>query len=142
LVEPSGDAHARGAFGAAKATGHLCERELLGDPELDGSGHTRGKLIERRRQRRADGAQFRELLDASERRVVEGDALDVQSSAGTLVDPLPPQGPVELVARYAEQPREGRRAGIAVAPAAGEAAANVSAVRSAASCASQVRRAK
>jgi hypothetical protein len=44
----------------------------------------------------------------------------VQSSAGTLVDPLPPQGPVELVARYAEQPREGRRAGIAVAPAAGE----------------------
>jgi hypothetical protein len=64
LVEPSGDTHARGAFAAAESTGDLGERKLFGDAELDGPRGGRGKLLERRRQCGADGAQVRELLDA------------------------------------------------------------------------------
>src|SRR5918999_1578583 len=99
-MKPARDAHACGAFGASESTRDLRERKLLGDSELDGSGHRRGKLLDRRGQPWADGPQVRELLDAGKRRVVEGDALDLQPSARAVVDPLSPQCVVKLVARY------------------------------------------
>jgi hypothetical protein len=107
-------------FAAPEPPGHLRERKFLGYPKLDGSGHVEGKLFERRRQRRADGAQVRQLLDAGERRVIERDALDLQSSTRAIVDALSPQRMVELVARDAQQPGERRRAAVAVAPPSGE----------------------
>jgi hypothetical protein len=119
-VEPPRHARSRGAFGAPESSGHLRERKLLGYPKLDGLGHVEGMLFERRRQRRADGAQIRQLLDAGERRVVQSGALEVQSSARAIVDPLSPQRVVELVACDANQPGERRRAGVAVAPPSGE----------------------
>jgi hypothetical protein len=119
-VEPSRDAHSRGALGAPEPSGHLGEGKLVRHAKRDGSGGVGRKLVERRRQHRADRAQVRQLLDARERRVVEGGPLDVQPAARAIVDPLSPQRVLELMARDADQPGERRRAGVAVPPPGGE----------------------